>query len=345
MKLLIIGGTKFLGRHLTTGALARNHEVSLFNRGRHASTSIANVEIIQGDRNHDMALLNGRTWDAVIDTCGYLPRSVRASAEALRDSVNQYVFFSSLSAYADFRTPGMDESVALATLTAEQIQTANVVDQTGSTSAINYGGSYGGLKVLCEQAVEEVMPSRVLILRPGLIVGSDDYTDRFTYWVTRVAQGGEVLAPGRPDRYLQLIDVHDLSQWTIKMIEAKATGIYNANGETSQLTMASVLQACKTVSQSDAKFNWVSDDFLLGKQVAMWSEMPLWIPDNEQALKGFMYINCNKAFQAGLMLRPISETIRDVLNWYATSHTKEKLKAGMDSGKERDLLEAWHLLN
>ncbi|MGB8339697.1 MAG: NAD-dependent epimerase/dehydratase family protein [Burkholderiales bacterium] len=345
MKLLILGGTQFVGRHLTTIALARNHEVTLFNRGRYSSASIANVEIIHGNRNHDLALLRGRRWDAVIDTCGYLPRSVCASAQALAACVNRYVFISSISACADFSVPGMDETAALATLTPEKLEAANAIDQSGPISAIDYGSSYGGLKALCEQAVEEIMPSRALILRPGLVVGTGDYTDRFTYWVARVARGGEVLAPGRPDRFLQLIDVYDLAQWTIKMAEDKATGIYNAVGEPRRLTMTSILETCKTVSKSNATFAWVSDDFLLENQVAVWSDIPLWIPDSQQDMKGFMFIDCNKAFAAGLALRPIHETIQDVLNWHQTNRTKEKLKAGIGPDKERELLQLWHVLN
>jgi 2'-hydroxyisoflavone reductase len=345
VKILIIGGTQFLGRHLTTSALARNHEVTLFNRGRHSSAPIANVEIIRGDRNHDLGLLKGRTWDAVIDTCGYLPRSVHASALALRDSVNQYVLISSLSAYADFSSPDMNEAAPLSTLPPEKLAAANAIDQSGLISAVDYGASYGGLKAMCEHALQDVMPNRALILRPGLIVGSGDYTDRFTYWVARIARGGEVLAPGRPERYLQLIDVHDLAQWTIKMVEERAAGIYNANGEPSRLTMVSFLEACKTTSKSDAKFTWVSDNFLLEKQVAMWSEMPLWIPGVQQDLKGFMFVNCSKAIQAGLMLRPINDTIQDVLDWYKINRTHEILKAGMDHDKEQDLLRIWHEMN
>ncbi|MGI8732187.1 MAG: NAD-dependent epimerase/dehydratase family protein [Pyrinomonadaceae bacterium] len=221
MKLLILGGTRFLGRHLVKAALARQHEITLFNRGKHhgkdPSAALANVETIYGDRNNDLAKLQGRRWDAVIDTCGYLPCTVRASAEILTDSVDRYVFISSISVYADVSVFGVDETAPVAGLTSEQLAEANEIDSSGQASAVNYGKMYGGLKALCEQTAEEVLPNRVLTIRPGLIVGSYDYTDRFTYWVQRIARGneaGEVLAPGRPDRYLQFIDVRDLAEWT-----------------------------------------------------------------------------------------------------------------------------------
>ncbi len=190
MKLLILGGTRFLGRHLVIAALARNHEVTLFNRGNHPSAALRGVETIYGDRNSDLAKLQGGRWDAVVDTCGYLPRTVKAAAELLSHSVDRYVFISSVSVYADKSVVGIDETAPLATLTNEQLVRANEIDSSDQASAVIYGEMYGGLKALCEQAVEEVLPNRVLIIRPGLIVGSYDYTDRFTYWVVRVARGG-----------------------------------------------------------------------------------------------------------------------------------------------------------
>lgn len=350
MKLLILGGTRFLGRHLVTAALARKHEVTLFNRGQHreihASPTLTSVETIYGDRNKDLAKLQGRRWDAVIDTCGYLPRAVRASAEILSHSIDLYVFISSLSAYADVSVFGVDETAPLATLTSEQLDKANEIDSSGQTSGMSYGALYGGLKALCEQAAEEVMPRRVLIVRPGLIVGPYDYTDRFTYWVERVARGnevGEVLAPGRPDRYLQFIDARDLAEWTVTMIERQQTGIYNANSLPRTFTMESVLEECKTVSGSDASFTWVSDDFLLQEKVAAWSEMPFWLPEEAAThMRGFMFIGCDKAVRAGLTFRPLKETIRDILTWRETNNLNEKLKAGIDADKEQRLLRKWH---
>jgi nucleoside-diphosphate-sugar epimerase len=346
MKLLILGGTRFVGRHLVTAALARNHEVTLFNRGQHRGThssDLTNVETIYGDRNSDLSKLKGRRWDAVVDTSGYLPRTVRASAEVLSQSVDRYVFISSQSVYADVSVVGVDENAALATLTSEQFDQANAIDSSGQTSAVTYGKMYGGLKALCEQAAREVLPNRVLIIRPGLIVGPYDYTDRFTYWVVRVARGGEVLAPGRPKRYVQFIDVRDLAEWTVRMIEREGSGVYNANGLPGRLTMERLLEECKQVSESDASFTWIDDNFLMQEKVAQWSEMPLWFPEEAAPhSKGFMFINCNKAVGAGLSSRPLNDTIRDILTWRETNRLSEELKAGIDSDKERRLLRKWH---
>ena len=342
MKLLILGGTRFVGRHLVKAALEHNHKVTLFNRGNHPTPFVTDVETINGDRKSDLSKLKGRRWDAVIDTSGYLPRTVRASAEALSAAVDRYAFISSVSAYADFSVAGIDESAPLATLSSEQLDEANAIDSSGQSSALTYGKMYGGLKALCEQALEAMLPNRVLSIRPGLIVGPDDYTDRFTYWVVRVARGGEVLAPGKPDRYVQFIDVRDLAEWTVRMIEAKATGVYNANGAARRLTMENLLTESKAVSGSDACFTWVSEEFLLAENVSAWSEMPLFLPDAATHMKDFMFVNSNKAVAAGLKFRSLNETIKDTLNWYETNRTDDDLKAGVNNEREQTLLRKWH---
>ena len=336
MKLLIIGGTRFLGRHLVTAALERDHEITLFNRGTHSSET--NVETIHGDRHTDIGKLRGRRWDAVIDTHGMLPRAVRSAAEVLSDSVDRYIFISTQNAYADVSTPGVTETAPLATLTSTQLEEAYAIDRSGEPS---YGKLYGGLKALCEQTAEEVMPNRVLIIRPGLIVGPHDYTDRFTYWVARIARGGEVLAPGRPDRYVQFIDVRDLAGWIVRMTERKETGAFYANSVPKTFTMKDVLDECKAVSQSDATFTWASEEFLLKNEVAAWSEMPLWLPEEAAPhLKGFMFVSSEKAVRAGLSFRSLTDTISDTLNWYQKD--RHKLKAGLEPDKEEALLRKFH---
>lgn len=338
MKLLVIGGTRFVGLHFVTAALARHHQVTVFNRGNRALPALPNLETIQGDRTTDLVKLSGRNWDAVVDTCGYLPRTVRASAEALSNSVDRYVFISSQSVYANVGEIGVDESAPLDRLTAEQLAEANAINPLGQTSAVTYGKWYGGLKALCERSVEKVMPNRVLNVRPGLIVGPDDYTDRFTYWVLRVAQGGDVLAPGNPDRPIQFIDVRDLAEWIVRMTEQRAAGTYNANGPANFVSMEGLLSECKTISGSDARFTWVSEDFLLEHKVAAWSEMPLWLPEHAPHLKGFMFVNCDKAVAAGLSYRPLSETVKATLSWAQVNRKREELAAGLDVQRERALL-------
>jgi 2'-hydroxyisoflavone reductase len=343
MKLLIIGGSRFLGRHLVTASLARDHEVTVFNRGQSNSKNPAGVETIRGDRNTDLAKLEGRRWDAVIDTCGLFPRAVTAAGQALSTSVSSYVFISSQSVYANVSAKGVSEDAPVKTFTYEQLQKANELESSGQTSAAAVGDLYGGLKALCERAAEEVMSGRVLNIRPGLIVGPYDYTDRFTYWLVRVVQGGEVLAPGRPDYAVQFIDARDLANWIVTMIEKKQSGIYNANGLPGKLTMRELLEASKAASGSDAQFTWVDEKFLLDEKVTAWSEMPLWLPEEAAPhLKGFMFVSSGKAMSAGLELRPLAETVCDTLAWYQKCCPVGELKAGISLEKEKALLKKWH---
>ena len=276
----------------------------------------------------------------MLDTSGYLPRTVKASAELLSDAAERYIFISSMSAYADLSEPGVDENSPLKTLTSEELDRANAIDTAGNPS---YAELYGGLKALAEQAATEAMPDRVLIVRPGLIVGPHDYTDRFTYWVARIARGSEVLAPGRPECLVQFIDARDLADWLVSMIERKQTGVYNANCEPGVLTMQHVLDECKLVSGSDATFTWASEEFLLQENVNAWSEMPLWLPEDAAPyLKGFMFLNCDRARAAGLQIRPLRDTIRDTLSWFQNERPDEALKAGITSDREQALLHKWH---
>jgi 2'-hydroxyisoflavone reductase len=340
MKILVIGGTRFVGRHFVTAALARGHELTLFNRGQHAAQPFADVETIHGDRHTELHKLAGRRWDTVVDTCGLLPRAVRASAEALRDAVDLYVFVSSQSVYADVSRPGVDENAPTETLNDEQLVKAEAIDPATAT-AVTLGDMYGGLKALCEQVAEDALPGRVLVQRPGLIVGPYDYTDRFTYWAARVARGGEVLAPGRPQRHVQFIDARDLGEWSIKAIEDKRVGVYNCNGVPGAVTMGTLLEECKAVSASDASFTWVDEAFLLQHAVSPWSELPLWLPESEESLKGFMFVSSDKASAAGLTFRPLRETIADTLTWRHTLAADETWKAGLLPDKERTLLTNW----
>ncbi|HSD45101.1 MAG TPA: NAD-dependent epimerase/dehydratase family protein [Pyrinomonadaceae bacterium] len=342
MKLLIIGGTRFVGRHLVEAALARCHEVTLFNRGTYAPVT-RDVETIAGDRYSDLAKLHGRRWDVVLDTCGNVPRAVTSAAEVLRDAVDRYVFISSISAYADLSVRGVEETAPLKQLTSEQVDEANRIDTSGQPS---YGALYGGLKALCEQALEQVMPNRVLTVRPGLIVGPHDYTDRFNYWVMRVARGGEVFAPGRPERPVQFIDARDLAQWMVTMAERREVGVYNANCLPGRVTMKDVLDQCKSSSGSDATFTWVSERFLQAEPVMAWSEMPLWLPEEDAPqLNGFMFIDVDKAVAAGLQIRPLGDTIGDTLAWAKSELSESSLKAGISAEREQALLRKWHQLN
>ncbi|MBI3173760.1 MAG: NAD-dependent epimerase/dehydratase family protein [Chloroflexi bacterium] len=322
MKLLIIGGTRFLGRHLVDSALTRGHEVTLFNRGKSNPDLFPQVKTIHGDREKDLDQLTGHRWDAVIDTCGYIPRIVRLSAEALKDS-HSYVFISSISVYADFSKIGIDENDAVGVLREETEEVT--------------GESYGPLKALCERAVQDVFGARGVVVRPGLIVGPHDPTDRFTYWPVRVSRGGDVLVPDRPDVLTQIIDVRDLSDFIIKLVEDKVSGVFNVTGPDYPLSFGKLLETCKQVSKSDSNFKWASREFLSQHNVAPWSDLPAWLPDTGEDA-GFAQVNIAKAIAAGLTFRPLAETVRDTLDWAANRPPEHEWRAGLKPEREQELL-------
>ena len=331
MNILIIGGTKFLGRHLVDSALARGHNVTLFNRGKTNPGLFPQVETILGDREHDIEKLIGRAWDAVIDVAGYYPRIVRLSATGLERSVGRYVFISSISVYPDsiLNKIGIDENDPVGKIEDETIE-----EITGET--------YGPLKALCEKTARDIFDDdRTLIIRPGLIVGPNDPTDRFTYWPVRVARGGEVLAPEKPNVPVQIVDVRDLSEFIIKMIEEKASGIYNATGPNYELSLGAMLEACKEVSGSDATFTWAAVDFLKQNNVAEWSDMPVWIPDNAESA-GFSRVDVSKAIKAGLKFRALNDTICDTIDWANTRPADHEWRAGLKPEREQELLKLLH---
>ena len=340
MKILVIGGTKFLGRHLINAALRKNHEVTLFNRGKkYSDEQIENVGQIHGDRNTDLEKLSGRKWDAVIDTCGYLPQTVKASAEFLQDKVGQYVFISSGSVYADVSKPNYDENTQTAKLTEEQKKEVEKIDPRGELTGAILGEYYGALKVLCEEAAESAMPGRVLNVRAGMIVGAFDPTDRFGYWVMRVSEGGKILAPGTPGNFIQLIDVRDLSEWIIGVIENGENGIYNVTGKPFELTFGKMVEEIKTETKSDAEFFWASEEFLKQEKVAPWNEMPFYLSESDDEIKNFLTMNVDKALEKKLKSRPLSDTIRETFAWRKTQN--HELKAGISAEREKELLQKW----
>lgn len=332
MDILIIGGTRFLGRTLVEVARASGHRLTLFNRGRSNPDLFPEFEVVIGDRDHDLARLAGRSWDVAIDTCGYIPRQVQQSAKALEGSVERYIFISSISVYADFRKPGIDENYPVGRLSDETVEEVN-------------GETYGPLKALCEQAVEDALPGRTLVIRPGLIVGPYDLTDRFGYWVDRIAKGGNVLAPGNPDQRVSFIDVRDLATWIVRMAEQNAVGVFNADGPGHPITMGSFLNTCNDVTGNQANLVWVNEYFILLEGVAPWSELPLWVPGSDPENAGFSLVDFYKATAAGLRHRPAEETIRDTLTWLKTRPEDYRWRAGLDRFKEASLLERWQSLS
>lgn len=342
MKILILGGTGFIGSFQVPYALSRRHEVSVFNRGRsHPDELPQEVEQLIGDRNGQLDALKGRKWDVVIDNPTTLPVWVRDVAQILKGNVDYYVFISTISVYSDKSRPGMDESGPLQKYEGPSEDAAMM--ETEETLLASNRSLYGPLKVISEREVEKWFPGQALIIRPGLIVGPGDETDRFTYWPLRVARGGEVLAPGEPTDPVQIIDVLDLAEWTIRMVEQGATGTYNATGPKQKLTIGEMLEAIRQVTKSDARFTWVKAEFLVAHQVWAWSDLPVWIPAQGE-LAGFCQVSNQKALSNGLTFRAFSDTTQATLDWIRQqpSERQMKLKAGISAEREAEVLAAWH---
>jgi len=334
LKILILGGTRFIGLHMTALALERGHTLTYFNRDKTKTDRYREVERIKGDRNGQIDGLKDREWDVVIDNSGYVPRHVRLSAEMLAPKVKQYVFVSTVSVYPNFSVP-RDESAPVGKLPDETVEKVD-------------GETYGPLKALCEQAVLAALPGRTTIIRPGLIVGPDDNTDRFTYWPARAARGGEFVAPGAANDPFQIIDARDLAAFTLDAIENNVTGTYNLVSDVNdfkfgELTGACIHSARKRVKPAQApKATFIPADFLEAHEVAPWSEMPVWLPakGDEAAFAG----TSNKAARAkGLKITPLKKTVDDTLAWHLTrpAEEREKLKAGLAPEKEAAVLAAW----
>ncbi len=337
LKILMLGGTAFLGPAIVDNALARGHEVTLFNRGRTNTHLYPDLEKLVGDRLESHEAIEGRKWDVVIDTSGYFPGVVEAAAAALAGNIGQYIFISSVSVYADFSKKGITEDDPVGTVTPEEVAE---VDSMRKITGLNYGP----LKALCEQAAETAFPGKTCNIRPGLIVGPMDKSDRFTYWPVRIQQGGEVLVPDSPDVVTQVIDVRDLGEWIVHCAEQDVTGVFNATSPPEQLTMGELFETCKEVSGSDAMFTWVTKDFLDEHEVAAWSDLPVWVPlDGEDA--GHPFVRVDPAVKAGLVYRPIGETVRDTLDWWANVDQERKdkpMRSGLTAVREMELLAAWH---
>ena len=341
MKILILGGTKFLGRHLINAALKNNHEVTLFNRGtKYSDENFPEAEQIHGDRNFDLENLGDKTFDAVIDTSGYLPQTVKISAEFLKDKVGQYVFISSGSVYPETPEPNYDETTATAKLSDEQLKQIAEIDPKRELNGKVLGENYGALKKLCEEEIERVMPNRVLSVRAGMIVGEFDWTDRFTYWVMRIAKGGEVLAPGKPENFVQMIDASDLSEWIIGMLERGENGIFNVTGKPFEMNFGQMLDAIKNATNSDAEFIWADEKFLTENNVQPWNEMPFYLPESFVEARGFLAMNVDKALAKNLRFRSFEKTVTDVLNWREKQNFE--MRAGISAEREKELLEKFH---
>jgi len=339
LRILILGGTGFTGPYQVRYALARGHQLTLFNRGREKKQWPAPVEELVGDRNtSDLKALGGREWDVCIDNPTTLPFWVRDAGQALKGKVKQYVFVSTISVYADDAKPGQDETAPLAAYKGQ-----DPMKETIETLRKDIEGLYGPLKALSEREAEKWFPGMTTIIRPGLIVGPGDESDRFTYWPVRLDRGGEVLAPGDGSDPVQFIDARDLAEWTIRMAESRTLGTFNATGPAAKMTMKGMLEGIRGAVGSKAELAWVKTSFLDQQKVSMWSDMPVWVPAAGETEGGSQRRN-QKAIGAGLSFRPLDLTARDTLAWFRTlpAERQGKLRAGLSPEREQQVLAAWH---
>jgi 2'-hydroxyisoflavone reductase len=334
LKILLLGGTRFIGIHMTELALARGHSVTFFNRGRTRAELFPQVEKLLGDRDGKLDSLKGRKWDAVLDTSGYVPRHVRLSAELLAPNVQQYLFISTIGLYADF-TKANDESSPVAKVDDEQRE--------------DWENAYGPLKALCEKTVEAAMPGRTTIVRPGLIVGPEDSTDRFTYWPARAARGGEMIAPGTPDAPYQIIDARDLAAFCLDAIENRTLGTFNVTSPSDKFTIGDVVDESVATAVALAKPNpaprptWVATEFLTAQKVAAFTDMPGWMPKDGE-MGGLYRTSVERAIKAGMKISTLQKTMRDTLAWHLARPAAERdnLKAGIKPEREKEVLAAWN---
>lgn len=328
--ILILGGTGFLGPHVVDAALERGHTVTLFNRGKTKPHLFPGIEKLHGDRDGDLKSLEGRSWDAVVDTSGYVPRVVRASAELLAPRIKQYLFISSISVYARNDVVNEDETAAVA--------------QLADPKSEDVQKDYGALKAACEAAAEAAMPGKVTNLRPGLIVGPLDPTGRFTHWMSRLAEGGEVLAPGDGKTLIQWIDARDLAAFIVRTIEDRAVGVFNALGPKQAPTMREVLETCNAAAGNKARLTWVDAAFLEAQKVTPWGDLPMWIPP-EGEYAGFGTTSNAKAVAAGLDFRPLASTAADTLAWVQALPPDAPARSrgsGITREREAAVLAAFH---
>lgn len=338
LRILILGGTGFTGPHQVRYALARGHKLTLFNRGRRPKEWPGEVEELSGDRETgDLQALAGREWDVCIDNPTSLPSWVRDAGRVLAGKVKHYVFISSISAYADMQRPGQDESAPLVRYTG-----ADPMKETRATLMANIEGLYGPLKAACEAEAEKQFPGITTIIRPTLIVGPLDDTDRFTYWPVRIARGGEVLAPPAADP-VQVIDARDLAEWTIRVVEQRALGAFNGAGPDYPLSVGEMLHGVHAATGGDARFAFADAKFLEAQKVSPWSDLPAWVPSGGPE-GGLSAVSNARARAAGLTFRPLAVTAADTLAWFRTlpAERQAKMRAGLAADREAAVLKAWH---
>jgi 2'-hydroxyisoflavone reductase len=345
MRALVLGGTGFIGPPMVEFLLERGHTVTIFNRGRTHAELFPDVEKLVGDRNDDLEALKGRTWDVVFDNHATLPRWVRQTGELLRGSVGRYVHVSTISVYAEpgytlpdgrFAEPGWNEEERLRL--DEDAPLAQLPEDWDGSEQVT-GLTYGPFKWMAEAEAEKAFPGRTTIVRPGLIVGPGDPTDRFTYWPVRIERGGEVLVPGTGGDSVQFIDARDLVRFIVTLAENDVSGVFNATGPETRLSMAELVHGLRAVTTGPIRFTWLDADFLEAQGVRPWSDMPVWIPGDPVS-----YVRLDRALEAGLAFRSLADTARDTLEWHASRPEEQqtRLRSGLSPEREAEVLAAWH---
>jgi 2'-hydroxyisoflavone reductase len=341
LKILVLGGTGLIGPPMVEYALARGHELTLFNRGKTNANLFPDLEKLVGDRNDDLSAIEaevgkGRKWDVVIDNTASIPRWVEESAGLLKDSAGLYLYTSSISAYGSISAPGTDEDTPVATMDPAEVPLVK------TTKDIT-GANYGPLKALCEDAARAAFPDRAIVVRPGLIVGPGDYSDRFTYWPVRIHRGGEVMAPGSPDDPVQFIDCRDLGEWYVRLVENGSVGTYNGTGPASPMSIAGMLHGIRATTPVEISFSWVPAEFLAEHEVQAWSQMTVWVPpDSEDG--GLAAVKIDRAKKAGLSFRPLADTTNATLEYWNSlpADRRAEPRAGCPAELEAKTLAAWH---
>jgi len=341
LRILVLGGTGLIGPPMVTYAVERGHDVTLFNRGKTNAHLFPGLEKLKGDRNDDLSSIEaevakGRTWDVVIDNTASIPRWVESSAGLLAKSADLYLYTSSISAYGSISEPNTDEDTPVATIDPAEVPKVKTPrDITGE--------NYGPLKALCEAAAREAFPDRAIVVRPGLIVGPGDYSDRFTYWPVRIHRGGEVMVPGNPNDPVQFIDSRDLGEWYIRLVENKAIDTYNGTGPASRLSIAEMLYGIRASTSKEVTFTWVPADFLAENEVQAWVHMTVWVPPESED-GGLAQVRIDRAKKAGLTFRTLQDTVASTLEYWNSlpEDRRKKPRAGCPAELEEKTLAAWH---
>lgn len=336
MKILVLGGTVFIGRHIVESALIRGHTVSVFNRGRENRELFPDIEKLRGDRHSDLEALKGKNWDVVIDASGYMPKAVRLSSETLVNSVERYIYISTQSVYQEISHRELDETFPTRQLSQEELAAAENLSVGDFPTGYSYEAYYGGLKAECEKEVRDVLTNRVMVVRPGVVVGPHDYTNRLAYWISRISKGGEVLCPNHPQIPVRYIDVRDLAEWIILSAENRSTGVYNTLGPT-ELTFGELLSTCKTIANSDAKLTWINEKELLERNVQHWTDLPLWLSSN---LEGFFFSKDKRAIHKGMQYRSVDQTVKDTFDWLKETDSHFRISQGLSAEREDELLKS-----